>query len=171
MPRRESRRSLFRFGRHGFGAEADAAEGIEIPEGDRLKLGVVRDLYRLLYATGEAIPVGSTLYIEGTTIAPDVRELLSSRSVTPGVHPTRGTIYPTPARFHLPLVNSNLKDLRRLADQHAEPEVCDHLVVYGADGAVLLDAYDAGDDEVHLNHRKLSPERIARFREILFSAG
>jgi hypothetical protein len=102
-------------------------------------------------------------------IAADVREFLDSRSISPSVHPTRGTIWPTPARFHLPLVNRNLDDLRRLAEGHAEAEVCDHLVVYDADGAVLLDAYDAGDGEIHLNRRKLSPERIARFREVLFS--
>lgn len=170
MAGRESRRRFLRFGRRESKPGAHASEGIEIPEDSRLNLGVVRDLYQLLRAIGEAIPPGAILYIEGTSIAPDVRDLLDSRSVAPRVQPTRGTIFPTPARYHLPLIDTNLEDLRQLAERHAEPEVCDHLVVYDTHGVVLLDAYDAGADEVHLNQRKLSPERITRFRELLVSA-
>jgi hypothetical protein len=148
------------------GSAPEALRGIEIPEDDRLPLGSFCDLYRLLRAIQEAIPPGAILYVEGTTIAPEVRDLLAEREIEPDVQPTLGTICPTPARFHFPLVSGNLGDLRRLAERHAEPEVCDHLVVYAGED-VLLDAYDAGDGDVHVNRRHLAPDQINRLRDVL----
>jgi hypothetical protein len=111
------------------------AGGIGIPEEDGVNLGFARDLQRLLLAIDEAMPPGAILYLEGATIAHDVRRLLAERAIEARVQPRRGIILPQSSRFHLPLESGNLSDLRRLADRHAEPEVCDHLVVY-ADGTV-----------------------------------
>jgi len=105
-------------------------------------------------------------YVEGTTIAPEIERLLDRSSVPPLAVPTAGTIYPASAKFHMPLRKDNMLQLQALAQRHPFPEVCDHIVVYEGD-TVLLDAYDAGDGEVHVNRSALSSDRIARIREIL----
>ena len=70
--------------------------------------------------------------------------------------------------FHLPLSGTNLGDLRELAERHAEPEVCDHLVVY-REGEVLLWAHDAGSGDVMVS-RKLPDEAVSGLEDSLGSA-
>jgi hypothetical protein len=141
---------------------------IEIAAEDRLKLGHVYDptLSRLFAAIDEVAPETAVLYLEGTRIPTEIREFLEQRSVSTGAVPTAGTIFPRPAKFHMPLRKENLRQLRALAQGYGLLEACDHVVVYEGD-RVLLDAYDAGDGEVHVNRQLLPPERIARLREIL----
>ena len=110
-------------------------------------LGRVGDFYALLRAIDEAIPRDATLYLEGTSIASDVKAFLRSppapdpRTVEPG------TLYPKPEAYHLPLADANLSELRAIAERFAEPDVADHLVVYRSQ-EVLLWAHDAGSGYV-----------------------
>jgi len=96
------------------------------------------------------MPTEAVLYLEGTNMAPDVRAFLDARRAEEIRPVMRGTIWPRPAKYHMPLVGSNLAVLRELAERHAEPEVCDHLVVYRGD-QVLLQAHDAGASHVYVS--------------------
>jgi hypothetical protein len=114
-----------------------------LEEGDAREIGYVTDLKRLLQAIDETMPRDSVLYLEGTSIAPDVATFLESRSAKDQREVTPNTLWPKPKVFHVPLAGDNLAQLRNLADNHADPEVADHLVVYRRDD-VLLWAHDAG---------------------------
>ena len=126
----------------------------------------MRALARLFAAIDEAAPETAVLYVEGTRIPTEIRDFLEQRRILPAAVPTAGTIFPRPAKFHMPLRKENLRQLRALAKRYGPLEVCEHVVVYEGE-SVLLDAYDAGDGEVHVNRRLLPSERIARLREIL----
>ena len=90
---------------------------IEIPAEDRLKLGHLRDptLARLFAAIDEAAPETAVLYVEGTRIPTEIRDFLEQRRILPAAVPTAGTIFPRPAKFHMPLRKENLRQLRALA--------------------------------------------------------
>ena len=135
---------------------------LRLREFESLSLGHVDDLYALLRAIDETMPDDAVLNLEGTSIAPDIVGFLEARQTTVRQEVARGTLWPLPATFHLPLENGNLAELRALAERHAEPELCDHLAVYRAD-QLLLTAHDAGFGEVYLV-RSLSEETIRRFR-------
>jgi hypothetical protein len=116
---------------------------------DAVTIGYVTDLYALLRAVDETMPEGAILYVEGTSIAPEVRDFLSGRPAPDAREVARGTLWPTPETFHLPLVGANLAELRALAERHAQPEVADHLAVYRGEELLLL-AHDAGDGQVQI---------------------
>jgi hypothetical protein len=102
------------------------------------------------------------LYLEGTSIADDVRRFLADHAIEPTTRVARGTALPRPRTYHIPLSGPAIADLRRIAERHAEPEICDHLVVYRGEH-VLVSAYDVGEIEVLLS-RRLGPASLARFR-------
>jgi hypothetical protein len=140
-------------------------EGISLREEDAVNLGYVDDLHALLRALEEAMPDDAVLYVEGTSIVSAIEELLQVHAIEPVAHVTRGTIWPRPRRFHVPTNRVLLGRLRELADRHAAPEVCDHLVVYRGD-EVLLSAYDAGTETVWVR-RDFPEEALARLRTLL----
>jgi hypothetical protein len=109
------------------------------------------------------MPADSVLYLEGTSIAPAVKAYLEERPAPARRRIWRGTLWPRPAVFHLPV--SHVQGLRALAERHAEPEICDHLAVYH-DDRLLLTAYDAGFGEVYLA-RSLPEETIRRFSALV----
>ena len=130
-----------------------------------LRLGRVEDFYALLGAIDEAMPRDATLYLEGTSFAPEVKDFLTSRPA-PDVHGVApGTLYSKPEAYHLPLKDPNLAELRSIAKRHAEPEVADHLAVYRGN-ELLLTAYDAGNDDVYVA-RSLSEETLQTLRRAL----
>ena len=125
-------------------------EGLRFPDGESVALGYVTDLYALLRAIDETMPKDATLYIEGNSIAAEIKSFLSSRDA------------PEPETFHLPLGGTNLTEFRALAEHHAEPEVADHLAVYRGD-ELLLTAHDAGDGEARIS-RALPKRTVQRLR-------
>ena len=138
---------------------------LELREEDAIQLGYVRDLDALLRAVEEAMPHDATLYIEGRPIAAEIEALLETRHADAHEEVARHTLWPRPKTFHVPLAGTTVSELRALASNHADPEVCDHVVVY-RDGAVLLSAHDAGFGYVYVN-RELPTEVIDRLRLIL----
>jgi hypothetical protein len=125
-------------------------EGLRFRDGESVALGYVTDLYVLLRAIDETMPKDGTLYIEGTSIAAEIKSFLSSRAAPEPRTVAPGTLWREPETFHLPLQGTNLTELRALAEHHAEPEVADHLAVYRGD-ELLLTAHDAGDGEVYIS--------------------
>jgi hypothetical protein len=143
---------------------AGFGEGISLEQERAIDLGLVRDLYALLAAIDELMPEGAVLYVEGTNIAPDVARLLEAHPAEESRPVVRGTIWPRPRAYHLPIAGSNVGRLRSLAESHAEPEICDHLVVYSGD-RVLLSAYDAGSSHAYVS-ADLPPETVERLRRL-----
>lgn len=122
---------------------------LQLEEEGAVTLGYNTDLYALLRAIDEAMPRDAVLAIEGTHIAAEVRQFLLEREPAQKPELVANTIWPTSEVFHLPLSGSNLEELRDLAENFAEPEVGDHLMVYRG-GDVLLWAHDASDGFVRL---------------------
>jgi hypothetical protein len=145
-----------------------AGEPLVLKAEDAVVLGRVSDLYALLAAIDAVMPDDAIVYLEGTSIAPDVAEFLESRQPIdpPAIRPN--TLWPAPRGFHLPLTGTNLAELRSIAAQHAEPEVTDHVVVYRGRGALLW-AHDAGDGYVSLA-KSLPSATVERFRNVVGSA-
>ena len=131
-------------------------------------LGFVDDLYGLLRAINESFPEDATLYIEGTSLAPDLQAFLETHETGARTAFVRETISPLSRQYHLPLSGSNLVELRAIAERHAEPEICDHLAVY-RNGEILLTAPDAGDGEVFVV-RSLPESVVLRLKESLGDA-
>ncbi|MGH2573736.1 MAG: hypothetical protein ACRDGU_09730 [Actinomycetota bacterium] len=146
------------------GGLARSGEGISLEEERAIDLGLVRDLYALLAAI-EELQEEAVLYLEGTSIVSDIRAFLEAQGAEESQPVGRGTSWPRPKIYHLPLTRSNLRQLRELAEGHAEPEICDHLVVYSGN-QILLSAYDAGSSHVYVS-RDLSPAMVERIRRRL----
>ena len=82
------------------------------------------------------------MFIEGTSIAPDVDAFLRSVAQPGEYLPERQTLWPRPKQYRIHCDGPVLMALAQLAEQHAEPELMDHLFVY--DGpSVLLEFPDA----------------------------
>jgi hypothetical protein len=147
-----------------------SAEPLRLDDEDAIIVGYVSDFYELLRAIDEVMPKEATLYLEGheKDMASEVLRFLRSREPQdpPAVQPN--TIWPEPQGFHLPLMGTNLEQLRAIAEGYAEPEVADHLVVYHGRQALLW-AHDAGSGYVALS-RSISNESVSRFRESLGGA-
>ena len=141
---------------------------LDLWEGEDLEIGYVTDFYKLLQAIDEAMPKDAVLYLEGTSIAPDVASFLESRSAQDQREITANTLWPKPKVFHIPLTRDNLADLRNLAEQHAAAEVADHLVVYRGED-VLLWAHDAGYGYVRVA-RNLRESIVESLRDSLGGA-
>lgn len=144
---------------------AGSGEAISLGGERAINLGLIRDLYALLVAIDEVMPAGAVLYLEGTSIVPNIQAFLETHQAQESQLVVRGTLWPRPKTYHLPLTGSNLSQLRELAERHAEPEICDHLVVYRGD-EVLVSAYDAGSSHVYVS-RDLPPETVEGLRRRL----
>ncbi|MBA2372396.1 MAG: hypothetical protein H0V71_12235 [Chloroflexi bacterium] len=138
------------------------------PGREDVVVGYVSDLYELLHAIDETMPTNSILYLEGTSIVQEVKDFLSAHQAAESREVEPNTRWPRPHTFHLPLEGTNLTELRQIADRYAEPEICDHLVVYRGD-AVLLWAHDAGYGYVSVS-RSLPDEITTPFQDVLGAA-
>jgi hypothetical protein len=120
-----------------------------LTEDDAVTIGYVTDFHQLLRAIDEVMPKDAVLYVEGTSVAPEVVSFLESRPAQNPCAIKANTLWPKPKVFHIPLTGDNLAEFRKLADKHAAPEVADHLVVYRGE-SVLLWAHDAGYGSVDI---------------------
>jgi hypothetical protein len=141
---------------------------LRFAEGEYSLIGYVSNLHELLRAIDEAMPTDATLYMEGDSIVPEIRDYLASRRSPAPRNIWRGSTGRKQKIFHIPLAETNLAELRELAEHHAAPEICDHLVVY-RDDQILLAAYDAGDNFVEVS-RSLLEETVAQLRVALGGA-
>src|SRR5260370_40504078 len=124
----------------------------------------------------EALPVATTLFVEGATLARDVDDFLRS-AAEPGEYlPERQTLWPRPKQYRLQFDGPTLGALADLAERHAEPELLDHLFVYGG-STVLLEFPGAfGPDCPVLISADTDGQRIRGFaavrgREVISRAG
>ncbi len=76
------------------------------------------------------LPEGSVLVLEATSIARDVKSFLEAHQ--PANRPTLHveTTWPKSKVFHVPVTQMNMNMLAELVENHALPEICDHLKAY-----------------------------------------
>jgi hypothetical protein len=134
---------------------------LSFAENAAIDVGLIKDLYALLEAIDDVMPSDSVLFLEAGSATADIVQFLETHHQSTPHTVKRGTIFPRSRVYHLPLSSGHLTELRRLADQHAEPEVCDHLAVFHGD-RLLLTAYDAGFGHVEII-RTMPSEVIDRF--------
>ena len=110
-----------------------------------------------------AFPAATTLFVEGTSIAPEVRKFFESAAEAGAYLPARNTIWPRPKQFRIRADDLTLAQLSQLAAKHAEPELADHLFVYSSDEPLLEwpDAFDPGSPM--LISRDADEQGIRRF--------
>lgn len=104
------------------------------------------DLEDFFEALPEFVPDDAILYLEGTSMGGDVLSVFGSMPAVPEDERrqvARGTEWPEPQCFHLRIGAAQLDALAALARTHAVAEICDHVVVYQGDRA-LVQAYDIG---------------------------
>jgi len=101
-------------------------------------------------ALSDFVPDGSTLYVENDSFTPDVEKYLKGLSVEDATVVARGTIWPKPREYRIPVTRGNMVGLAQISERHAEPEVAAHIVAY-RDSAILLEWYDAGFDPIYLS--------------------
>jgi len=106
-------------------------------------------------------PPGSTLCIEGTSIADDVKSYLDSHRVEQITKVHLGTIWPRPSVYHVPCDEQTLSGLMKLANNHAEPELADHLYVY-KNQEVLFTWNDAFSDPIYIS-KKVPEDKVKTF--------
>ena len=100
------------------------------------------DSARFFEALWRRFPEATTLYVEGGSIAPDVKDCYRSHREDGDYLPGAQTIFPRSEKFRCRF-SANLVDaLAALAEQHAEPELLDHLTLY-RDSEELLVWHDA----------------------------
>jgi hypothetical protein len=138
------------------GNEANAPVGHEyvarvayqvVTEQEHVSLGERVPTAAVLAAVA-VLPRPVTLFVEGTSLAQQVKSLLARHAAAPGRTDVSGTIWPRSQRFHVSVTDPLMEELQPLAETLAEPEVADHLVAYDASGGVQLAAYDAGFDPI-----------------------
>ncbi|HYD47157.1 MAG TPA: hypothetical protein VEB21_02350 [Terriglobales bacterium] len=100
------------------------------------------------HSLAAVVPEASTAYFEGAAIAPEVADIYR-RHVEPGPYvPPRETLWSVTVSIQgVSLGNDELfrcrftptlcKELADISQQHAEPELCDHLSLYAGDQPIL----------------------------------
>jgi hypothetical protein len=122
-----------------------------------------RSLSALIGALREPALRPAILFVEGIQMSHEVEAELAEKAVERVATGLSGTIWPKSRQLHVQLDDDVIDALERFSHRLAEPEVCDHLVVYRA-GVALLVAYDAGQDPVWVTRLLPSEvhERLAR---------
>ncbi len=111
-------------------------------------------------------PEATSLFIEGSSIAEDITSLLSSH-IQEGpylpIHGTYGALFGKlkTQYFRCGFTITLLSGLEKLSEIHAEPEICDHLIVYLGD-ALLLEFYDFPKNEIWIP-AKINEDRVRAF--------
>jgi hypothetical protein len=118
--------------------------------------------FRVLSTT---VPDATTIFLEGNSIADDVHNFLGTFTDIGTYTPEPGTIWPRSWKLRVRFASEVLGGLSDLAENHAEPEICDHLHVYRYDDR-LMEWYDAFTDPLFIA-ASVPESRVQRFCKLL----
>ena len=140
----------------------ERSKGLTMKPQETWRVFEERDLQAFVAHLDILFPEGSALYLEGSSIAEDIREFAESRKPekVADIRPSTGpgvilSFCPPSIRrtrlicLHMMLTRTNLDGLVSLIEHHADPEVCDHLHVYN-DDVMLLEGYDWGYGQLYV---------------------
>jgi hypothetical protein len=98
----------------------------------------------------------STLFVEGS-FAKEVL-ILYKKNVQEGDYlPRAGTIFPKATKLRCKYSLEFMNELALIAENHAEPELCEHLHLYKGSESIII-WYDAFSDEMHIS--KKTPQEV-----------
>jgi hypothetical protein len=143
---------------------SEPSQGIALGDATRWVVYGLSDFGTFFRGLARLLPDGAAMiYFEGTSISPAVRDFLTKQSAAGWHVVLRGTIWPTPAIFHVPASPDVLNRLAYLATHHANPEIADHCHVYTPE-RMVLQWYDACDPGCPLNvGSEIAEERVQVF--------
>ncbi len=125
-----------------------------------------KDAAAFVRALPELLPSGAALYLEGGCPSGKVRTFLQSHQLSDPAKVARGTIWPTPECFHVPLTLETAEGLAALFETHATPEICVHFHAY-ANNEILLQWHDAFFGDPIFLSVQFAEERVRTFAEKL----
>lgn len=113
----------------------------------------------------EVLPVDSILYVEGTSIVPEVAAFYSSHRARNAVEVVRDTIAPVPDIYHFTFAPGICAELRQLAENHPVAEMFDHIKAYRG-RTLLFTFHDAFAGSLRISEH-VPDETVARFCQAL----
>ncbi len=126
----------------------------EIAEGDVDSVQFINLLF-------EVFPETTTVYLEGTSIEPDVKAVFE-KFVEGGPYIPKGqVIWPKSECFRCKFTKEFFGELSHLSENHAEPELFDHFFLYSED-TPLLEWPDAFSNCIWVS-TLLSEKRVKEF--------
>jgi len=136
--------------------------GIRLDFQNAWEVSAPKDISVFIRMLAEIMPPKAIVYLESTATPLHVTRILEVMECEPQVHVARGTIWPKPRCFHVPMIQKNLNTIADLLEKNAQPEVCDHFHVY-AESKVLLEWHDAFYNYPFLVDRQISEEKLKCF--------
>lgn len=125
-----------------------------------------RDLAAFVRQLPELLPEGSILYLEGAGISRAVCGTLEALAVEAQEEVYRGTMWPRPKTFHIPMTAENIDCLAGLFETRVAIEICEHFHAY-KEGLLLLEWYDACSGDSFAVSGSTSEQSMKRFCEHL----
>jgi hypothetical protein len=113
----------------------------------------------------ELLPPDSILYVEGTSIAPDIAAFYSSHHARNPVEVLRDTIMPTPETYHLAFSPEVVVGLRQTAASRPIAEMFDHIKGYRGE-TLLFTFHDAFNNSLRISEH-VPQENVSRFCQAL----
>ena len=139
---------------------------LALGEPELWELSPPADAEGFLRAVANLLTSDSSLYFEGTSIAPDVAAFFRAHSSASPRHIRRGTLWPRPATFHVDYTPEVLQGLISLVNAHASPELCEHLHAYDSEGLIFC-WYDAFTDNPVLLSSRVPEQSVAALAHAL----
>jgi hypothetical protein len=113
------------------------------------------------------MPASSVVYFEDTG-EKHVTSVLQRLSVSPAVRVARGTFFPRPDYYHVPLTTKHIEEIAIYLDNHPSGYFCTHCCVY-CDRRILLAWYDAFLDDPMYVSRTIDESKVSRFASVIRS--
>jgi hypothetical protein len=113
----------------------------------------------------ELLPLDSILYVEGTSIIPEVATFYSSHRARNAVAVVRDTIAPVPDIYHFSFSSDVSTGLRQFAERCPVAEMFDHIKGYRGE-TLLFTFHDAFDGWLRISDH-IPQETVARFCQAL----
>lgn len=101
------------------------------------------------------------MYVEGTSIEPDVRALFEASAEEGAYLPGPQTIWPKSEKFRCRFDAALCEQLAGVSVHHAEPELLDHLFLYAGNDA-LVEWPDAFGYEIYMR-ASFAEDRVSKF--------
>src|SRR5687767_9626176 len=106
-------------------------------------LSGITDLESILRALEAIVREGMVAYLEGSQDKSVSKQLASISEKLPSPVIASGSIFPKNTLFRIPLTKEKLGRLIALAETHASPQICLHLVIHDHQ-IIWIEAYDVG---------------------------
>lgn len=123
------------------------------------------DFPTFLGALPMLVSSNSLLYLEDGSPSGDLKQWLHQNMVTPVEKIAQGSYGFESRAFHIPLTESNMRELAMLSGQVASPELAIHVHVYEP-GRVILEWHDAFNNPMHID-QGVEESKVAEFARII----